>query len=743
MRILTLLFLLSILVGCRQAEITTESALTSYIDVMTGTGAATTPSALRHGAGTEVLAQTIPAVGIPHAMTNWTPQTRATEKKCLAPYYYSDSLWQGIRGTHWLSGSCVQDYGSLTIMAQTGAPKLTPEKWSVPFDHNRESAWANYYEVTLSNQVQIAMTAGARSAILEFTLPGTDSTFLHLMPNSDETEGFVRILPEERRIEGYNPVHRIYQGWGQAAGFSGYFVAIFDQDFEGFGVWDTLERNPQLLSAAQRPGLNAYAAFGPGKRNIKVKIGTSFTSIEAAGANLDAEIPAWDLDALRLQTDAAWENLLKRVEIKGGSKEDKRLFYTALYHSLLQPRIASDASGTYTGFAEDSTVHKATDFVYYDDFSAWDTYRALHPLYNLLYPEHSRDMVRSLIAKAEQGGWMPIFPCWGNYTSAMIGDHLSSIIADAYVKGIRDFDQPKAYMYLRRNAFESPADYQTYLDGKGRRALGPYLQNGFVPMDEPIQEAFHKNEQVSRTLEYAYDDFTLAQLAKALGQNSDYELLMQRAQNYRNVYDASVGYMRGKFADGSWHPEFNASEKMLYITEGTPRHYTWYVPQDVPGLIELMGGASNFTSKLDTLFDAGHYWHGNEPGHHIPFLYNYGGQPQKTQTWVRRILREEYGLGPGGLSGNDDSGQMSAWAVWASIGLYPVCPGSSSYALSSPLFPEVTLHLPGGKPFTIKAAGAPEKVLIGKAVLNGKQLDTYFLEHSDLLNGGELVLELE
>lgn len=718
------------------AQSPTEPGVVRWVNPLTGTGAATTVSAKKHGHGTEFLAQTIPAVGQPFGMTQWTPQTRATETKCRAPYYYTDSLFQGIRATHWLSGSCVQDYGTMTIMPTTSQVVPHPAAWAAPFRHTTEVATPYSYRARLERyDIGLTVTSSRRCGLLQFDYGQADSALVYLMPNSDEAQGIVEIDPERRQVRLANPVHRIYQGWGQPAGFAGYFVIEFDQPFRAYGTFADSTLLPGQRQLQDRRQAGAYLSFAPGTRRVTARIGSSFTNWAGAERNLRAEIPNWDMAVLERQTRQIWEEHLGRLQAESNDSTALTKLYTALYHSLQQPRLYSDVDGSYPGFADDNNLHRAEGYAYYDDFSAWDTFRALHPLINLLYPEYGRDMVRSLVAKAEQGGWMPIFPCWNSYTAAMIGDHLSSIIGDAYVKGIRDFDVQQAYHYLRQNAFETPASYEEYVNGKGRRALQAYRQYGYVPMDEPVKEAFHKQEQVSRTLEYGYDDYVLGQLAKALGHQADADTLLQRSRGYRHVYDPSVGYVRGRYADGSWYAPYDSRAKLPFITEGTPRQYTWYVPHDIAGLQQLMGGPAIFERKLDTLFAEGEYWHGNEPGHHIPFLYNYVDRSDKTAERVRHIMEEEYGIGPGGLSGNDDSGQMSAWYVFAAMGMYPVAPGTPEYAVFPPAFQKITLLRPDGKTITLesKAATPPRNPRLGQQTLQRP-----FVEHDALLKAGQL-----
>lgn len=739
-------FCLIILAGqLTRAQVNQDNRL-RFVDPLIGTGKSTTISALRHSEGaTEGYAQVIPAVTAPFGLTNWTPQTRATEQKCLAPYYYDDKKIQGFRGTHWMSGSCTQDYGSFTLMPVTGTLRTMPEARAGAYRHETETATPAYYAVRLDDYaIRVEVTATARAALFRITFEEAGDASVILQPNSDEGQGGVFIDPENREVSGYNPAHRIYQGWGEPAGFSGHFVAQFSRSFTQHGTFSGEEIQSGQSSLSDRNDLGAFASLPvQAGDTLLIRVGTSFTSIEQARKNLEAEITHWDFERVRRELESTWNELLSRAAVTGDSEEDKVKFYTALYHSFLLPRRFNDADGTYVSFAGDSTLRRVSEGDYYVDFSMWDTYRAIHPLFNLLLPERSRDMMRSLVLKAEQGGWLPIFPCWNQYTAAMIGDHVIATLGDAYAKGIRGWDVESAYRLMRQNAFKSPGEFGDYKDGKGRRALESYRKYGYVPLDDPVEEAFHKREQVSRTLEYAYDDFVLAQVARALGRKRDYRKLRDRAHNYRNVFHPGHGYVCGRYADGRWTDEFQRSERMPYITEGTPQHYTWYVPHDIAGLMELMGGPDVFIAKLDSLFGEGQYWHGNEPCHQIAYLYNYAGAPEKTQHWVRQIMAEEYGTGPGGLSGNDDTGQMSAWYVFSAMGFYPVCPGVPEYVLGSPIFDSVTLTFPDGKHFRIKAENnSRENKYIRSARLNGAPYEKTFIRHEDMVKGGTLIFKM-
>jgi predicted alpha-1,2-mannosidase len=718
-------------------------ATIDLVDPLIGTGIATTPSAIKHSVlGSELRGQTYPAVGIPHGMTQWSPQTQYSEQKCLPPYYFEDSEIQGFRATHWMSGSCTQDYGSVTIMPLAGKVEVDPTARASDFYRDEEKAKSNSYQVILNKyNIESEISATSRAGILKFKFNSYNKRpYILIEPNSDEGQGFIQIDTDNNMVYGYNPAHRIYQGWGQTAGFSGYFIVQFSEPFTIYGTW----KNDQITYESkkvigQQDTVGAFVGFEYIK-DLVVKVGTSFTGFDGALANLNAEIPGWDIEAVKEKSWKAWDKALNKIEIQGGTAEQRIKFYTALYHSYLLPRVFSDADRRYIGFAEDTTIYQANGFDYYADFSMWDTYRSVHPLMTILEPTRTSHMIQSLLLKAEQGGWLPIFPAWNNYTSAMIGDHVISMIGDAYSKGIRGFDEELAWNYMSKNAFEYNSDSVSYQLGKGRRALDTYLEYNFLPMEEKVPHSFHKQEQVSRTLEYAYDDFVLSQYALSLEKRDEYKKLIQRAKNWENIFDESVGYVRGKHSDGRWFEPFDHNEtRTPFITEGTPFQYTWYVPHDVYGLIDAMGGEASFIQKLDTLFETDQYWHGNEPGHQTAYLYAYAGTPWKTQQRIKKIIDEEYGIGPGGLSGNEDAGQMSAWLVFSMTGFYPVCPGTPYYIIGAPSFPSATLNLENGNQFTIRAENiSKSNFYIQSASLNGEKFDRSWLSHEEILVGGEL-----
>ena len=677
-------------------------SVVSRIDTRVGTDASSSPSSSIFGSAGEVFGNTLPCVTEPHGHTFWTPQTRQTQKKGVSPYYYADSLFLGFRASHWLVGGATQDYGSFSLL---------PSDCPLPMDHAGEEATPSGYGITLGGR-RFEMTGRSHSAIFRLE----DCEYLRISVINDVGEGTLSV--QGRTVSASNPVRRIYQGKGQPAGFSGHFYLQADTDFE---VVETVQGESVLLRF-------------PEKGTHLVKAACSFRSVDGARSNLASEIPGWDFDAVKETLTGIWDNRLSRVEATGANEEMLTHFYGSLWRASLLPRQVND-------------VGESAD---YDDFSLWDTYRALHPLLTILDPQEVGEMIRALLRKYDRGGWLPIFPCWGSYTSAMIGDHAISMICDAYLKGIRNFDVRKAWRAMRHNAFDSPGEEsEAYKDGRGRRALVSYLKYGYVPLEDSVPYAYHREEQVSRTLEYAYDDWCLSRVALRRFRLLDWFRLKKRAGNWRNVFDPATRYPQGRHADGSFLQENNYLEKTAFITEGTPCHYSWYVPQDVEGLIDFIG-REEFTARLDSMFSERRYWHGNEPCHQVPWLYNYVGQPEKTQAAVHGILRSEYRNAAGGLSGNDDAGAMSAWYVFGCLGFYPVCPGSGEYALGAPAFDAITLRLENGKTFRIVAENlSEENKYVRRVRLDGRVIwdaatrrGRPFLTHKAIRRGGNLVFEM-
>ena len=797
------------------------------INTMVGTAQANTKTAGKFGKGSEEHGQTLPAVLVPNGQNFWTPQTQDTEKKCIAPYYYKDTELQGFRNSHWIVGGCTQDYGSFTIATLGGKLRLQPEERATRFSHEDEVSHPHYYAVHLRDEhLKTEMTALSHSAIFRITPDQDEEVHIVINPNSDEGEGYIEIDTLHHIIYGYNPVHRIYQGWGEPAGFSGHFVLDYSGElnfdvpssdisnprygetpcgFDDFGVFSKEEKTPQGLSVkGSRSG--AWLTFkGKAGKPIEIRAASSFTSKKNACDNLVGETAGgFDFDDFILKAETIWCDRLHAIDVESKDVAKVNQFYGALYRASFLPHEMSDVYGSYPTFSTgkveilDSSDSSAlddsadiADVLYvdtacvdsistiptiYGDFSMWDIYRAELPLYNIITPTLSGDMMQSLVNMYKEGGWMPIFPCWNSYTAAMIGDHSSVVLADAYVKGIRSFDAKTAYEGMRKNAFESPKTFEEYKNGMGRRALNSYLRYGYIPMEDSVKEAFHTNEQTSRTLEYAFDDFAVAQLAKALAEScsveakdgpytrqslmTDYAELMRRSENWRNVINPKTGWADGRHQNGKWEGNTDLVHRKSYITEGATCHYTWYVPQNIQGLFNVINKSvdksakclnrnvqgisqsdtmSAVVSRLDKMFDEGLYWHGNEPCHQVAYLYDAAGAPWKTQRRIHHILNTEYNDTPGGLSGNDDAGQMSAWYVFSAIGFYPVCPGTPYYYIGTPSFDKVTFNLENGKKFEIQAHGVGDKAFyIQKMLLNGKPMSGYQLSHDDILKGGNL-----
>lgn len=684
--------------------------------------------------------QCLPAVLEPNGMNFWTAQTGETEQKGQAPYYYKHDKLQGFRNSHWIVGGATQDYGSATIMPLFGELKCQPQERASELNHELETVAPDYYSIPLfGGQIKAEMTGTSRTGIFRFTYKDAGRAYLVVTPNSDEAMGSVCIDAQAGEISGSNPVHRIYQGWGEEAGFSGYFSVTIQKPIAEFGVYQGDNVLASQTEISNQEKLGAWIGFDvEAGEEVIVKMASSFCDVDGARRNQLTENPGWDFDAIRNRLTAIWEERLSAIRVQTSDLVAKQKFYTSMYHASFLPHAINDVDGRYPSFAGGKDI-MTTKGAYYDDFSMWDTYRALHPLLSILYPEQTGHMIQSLIDKYEQGGWLPIFPCWNSYTSEMIGDHCASLIADAYLKGIRNFDVEKAYEALHKNAFETPDSYEDYKDGKGRRALTSYLKYGFIPLEDPVAEAYHAAEQISRTLEYAYDDYALAKLAEALGHEDDAKELYRRSQFYRNVIDPRTGYVQGRHDDGRFIIRDNAFKGCRFITEGQPCHYTWYVPQDPQGLMECLGGEEMYIAKLDSMFTEHRYWHGNEPCHQVAFMYNYAGQPWKTQRQVRQIMNKQYNMGADGLAGNDDAGQMSAWYIFAALGFYPVCPANCEYILASPSFEKAEIRVADGKTFRIVAQNASEQnIYIQSATLNGQPYEKSYLSHNDIACGGEM-----
>jgi predicted alpha-1,2-mannosidase len=696
---------------------------------------------------------TIPSVGPPFAMTQWCAMTRENFIS-RNPYNYKDTTIIGFIGTHqpaiWMG-----DYGFISFLPSAGQIKISPEERGIPFSHENEKASPFYYTVDMNLQdggtITTEMAATMRCGIFNITFPERSDNYIFIeasrkISEEREFEGFVKIIPESNEIIGYNSDRHSYMLGPDIPNFKGYFVIQFSRPFSKAGIWEK-QSLIEDITELRADHLGAWCYFDTQNNpTLQVKIATSFISIEQARINLEKEIPGWDFGLVVAQNRADWKKYFDRIQVEGGTEEQKVNFYTAMYRTLQYPRVFSEHGKYYSAF--DDQIHEG---VSYNDYSLWDTFRAQHPWLTIIAPEHVDPMIQALLQMYDEGGWMPKWPN-PTYSNIMIGTHSDAVIADAFVKNFRGYDLTKAWEAVYKNAMTPPdndsvmrwADREETKLYEARGGLTWYKEKGYVPVDKTA-------ESVSRTLEFAYDDYCVAQIAKGLGKMDDYEYFMERSRNYRNLYDPETGFMSPRNYDGTFLKEVDFVIDPVNqiveegITEGGKWTYLFCVMQDVEGLISLMGGTKNFLTMLDRNFDEGHYQHRNEPGHHFIYLYNYAGQPWKAQEKIWEHTPLNYRNAPDGLSGNDDCGQMSAWLIFSSMGFYPVCPGSGDYVIGSPMFSKITLNLPEpyNKKVTIRADGVQDgKKYIRSLSMDGKPVLRPFISHNDLVKCNELVFEM-
>lgn len=669
---------------------------------------------------------TMPFVTPPFGMTNWTPQTRQN-KISVVSYNYDDKSISGFMGTHqpaiWMG-----DYGYITLMPEIGGLKTTPEERRLPFRHADEVAHPDFYSVEMDagdgRQIRAEMTATERCGYMRFTFPADTTGRVLIEASRPGHAGEVHIDADRNEITGYNP-DRMDAHLGPAAlkNFKGYFVVQFRQKFQKADVYG--------MNDAQASGARgAYATFAPakGRMVVEVRVGTSFLSVEQARENLRKEIPAWNFDEVRRALRQKWSAKLDRIALEGATDEERRTVYTAAYHALLYPRVFSEYGRYYSAF--DDTIHRGESYTAY---SIWDTFRAENSMLTLLAPERVDGMITALLQNYREGGWMPKWPNPG-YTNIMIGTHADSLVAEAIRKGFHGFDRNLAWQAVYKDAMTPPdgdttrrwADRAPHTPYEARGGLTYYKALGYIPTDKTAEAS-------SRTLEDSYDDWCVAQVAKALGKEKEYRFFLHRSLNYRNLYNAADGLMRGKTSDGKWAAP-NAG-----WTEGNAWVYTWAPLHDEAGILKLMGGASAYNAKLDQHFAGGHNVHSNEPSHHYGYLYDFSGEPWKTQAKVREIALAEYAGQPVGLDGDDDCGQMSAWYLFTALGIYPVNPASGDYMIGSPLFRRMSLQVANGKRFTVIADNnSSANVYIQSATLNGKPLTQPMIRYEDIMAGSTL-----
>ena len=711
-KVLAALCLLLFLPSC----ILAQEGLTRHVDPFIGTG----------GNG-----HTFPGATMPFGMLQLSPDTRLTGWEGCSGYHYSDHLIYGFSHTH-LSGTGISDYGDILLMPTVGKVSLSNRDYASAFSHQNEKARPGYYSVKLANDVLVELTATLRAGLHRYTYPATDQA--HIILDLTHRD---RVLDSGLRISGGTT----FVGWRRSQSWARdqivYFAGEFSQPFTAWGIAKD-DQVREGLSEAQGTNIKAFFTFDArGGAPILVKVAISAVSIEGALRNLNAEISDWNFEHVQAQADRAWNKELSKIKVTGGSDAQLKTFYTAMYHAMLAPNLFMDVDGQYLG--RDFKIHTAQGFDNYTVFSLWDTFRAAHPLYTIIDQKRSLDFIRTFLTQYQQGGRLPVWELAANETDKMIGYHAVSVIADAAAKGIRGFDLALAFEAMKHSA---------ELNQTGLRA---YLNHGYIGMEE-------ERESVSKTLEYAYDDWCIAEMARLLGRKDDYRRYLRRAQLYENVFDPASGFMRPR-VNGGWLSPFDPREVNFALTEANSWQYSFFVPQDIDGLISLMGGKDEFVKKLDELFTTeskltgreqaditgliGQYAHGNEPSHQVAYLYDYVNQPWKTQYRVRQIMDNFYTPRSDGLIGNEDCGQMSAWYILSAAGFYPVTPGSPIYAIGSPLFPEVRFQLENGKQFVIKASGvSTTNIYIQSATLNRLPYRKSFLTHRDLMAGGELVFKM-
>ena len=689
-----------------------DAKLISYVNPFIGTGG--------HG-------HTYPGATMPFGMMQLSPDTRLDGWDGCSGYHYSDDEIYGFSHTH-LSGTGVSDYGDILLMPtnhivfNNGADGK--KGYKSKFSHDREIAEPGYYQVHLEDtNIDVALTVSERSGMHKYIFPSSEDQVLTIdLNHRDEVlDGSIE------QISDYEVIGR-RQSKAWATNQHLFFYIKFSHPITG--VLD--HKVPK-----NRDRIASYVFKNPNNEPVYVKIGISAVDEKGAQQNLEHEIGELSFDEVKNIAQQTWEKQLEKIVIEDSNEDHKINFYTAMYHSMLAPNIYQDIDGRYRGM--DLKIHQTKDFNYYTVFSLWDTYRATHPLYTILEQERTNDFINTFLAKYDEGGIMPIWDLAANYTGCMIGYHAVPVIADAYLKGIQDYDTEKALEAMQHSAT------------RDQLGLSSYKKYGFIPVEK-------ESESVSKTLEYAYDDWTIAQMAKSMGKEEVYKTYLERGQYYKNVYDPTSKFMRGRFRN-TWFAPFDPYEVNFNYTEANSWQYSFYVPQDIQGFMKLLGGKKELEDQLDKLFIAnnqtsgrqqvditgliGQYAHGNEPSHHMAYLYNFVNKPHKTQEKIRQILTDLYTNSPEGISGNEDCGQMSAWYIFSSLGFYPVTPASNQYIIGSPLFDKATVHLENGSSFTIVTKNnSPENKYIKSVLLNDKEYPYSYLSHHDIVDGGIMVFEM-
>jgi predicted alpha-1,2-mannosidase len=688
---------------------------------------------------------TYPAIGLPWGMNFWVPQTGDMGDGWQ--YTYSSDKIRGFKQTHQPS-PWMNDYGEFSIMPVTGHAVFNEGDRASWFSHKAETAKPYYYSVYLADyDVTTEIAPTERAASFRFTFPKTDSAFV--VVDAYDRGSYIKVIPSENKIVGYSTRN----SGGVPKNFADYFVIVFDKAFTSAFTWHGKQQD---LSQLELKGNHVGAVIGfkiTGRgEQVHARVASSFISIEQAEQNLK-ETGNDNFETVKQKAKAAWNKTVGKIAIEGGTIDQARTFYSTLYRMLCFPMklYEKDAAGNiihyspYNGKVVPGYMFGGTGF--------WDTFRAMYPFLNLMYPSINEEMQEGLVNDYKEGGWLPEWSSPG-YRDIMVGNNSASVVADAYIKGLRGYDINTLY-----EAVIKGANHEGPISAVGRRGIDYYNSLGYVPYDVGI------NENAARTLEYAYDDFTISQLAKALNKpEKEIEFYTKRSQNYRNLFDTETKLMRGKNKDGSFQSPFNPFKWGDAFTEGNSWHYTWGVFHDIAGLSSLMGGREMFVKMLDSVFvmppvfddsyyggtiheiremqiaNMGQYAHGNQPIQHMIYLYNYAGEPWKAQYWAREVMNRMYKATPDGYCGDEDNGQTSAWYVFSALGFYPVCPGTDQYVLGAPLFKKVTLHLENGKQFVISAPGNSDlNKYVQSAQLNGKTYDKNWISHFDIEKGGSFI----
>ena len=722
-RLLLLLFCFTgLLASCQREK---ETRVTDFVDPFIGTA----------GQG-----HCFPGATVPFGGIQLSPDNPRSAWEWCSGYHYSDSIISSFSHSH-LSGTGIGDLQDIRLLPVTTRPRPDEhaidfiEKGYAKFSHANETAEPGYYSVTFDNGIKTELTATPRCGMHAYQYPENSVHGLTLdlttARNWDRTVMTSIKKINNRTIQGY----RKSTGWAKDQHV--YFFMEFSQDVDIWAGSDTLKllKNGQKLVSNQG---YAFIDLGTTTNKVLVKVSLSSANCEGAAANLDKELSHWSFDKVKREAKQQWKRILSRIKVEGANKEETRVFYTALYHAYLAPYLFSDVHGNYKG--PDGEIHSVGKANQYTVFSLWDTFRATHPLFTITQKDRVNDMIKSFIRHYEAYGLLPRWELMGNETYCMIGNHAIPVITEAYLKGIRDFDVEKAYEAMKETSLSR---------GDG---LGLFRTYNYIPCDL-------EKESVAKTLEYAYDDWCMAQMAKALNKEDDYLFFIKASKNYKNVFDATTGFMRAELSNGNWKTPFSpfaSAHRDDDYTEGNAWQYSWLVPHDVEGLIALHGGKTAFANKLDSLFTLhsiiegdnvspdisgliGQYAQGNEPSHHVAYLFNYTDTPYKTQYYVDKIRRELYTDRPDGICGNEDCGQMSAWYIFSAMGFYPVNPSDGKYQLGTPLFKKVTIKLGQDRKFVIQANRENDRYIYVKEVLlNGDKLDRTWITHDEIMNGGKL-----